>query len=101
MTNVDPEFSHIYAEKAAAAFAAGFERAQMNVWIMRGWGMAVDRLARADQHDKGRLADLEDAYRAALGEHRGGEHDLFEWYRAARNAGEPEWIDVPPVRDVY
>ncbi|NND03793.1 MAG: hypothetical protein HKN91_13505, partial [Acidimicrobiia bacterium] len=43
MTQVDPDFSHIYAAKAAQAFAAGFERAQMNVWVMRGWGIAVDR----------------------------------------------------------
>ena len=101
MTNVDPEYSHIYAEKAAAAFADGFERAQMNIWIMRGWGIAIDRLARADQHDAAKLADLESAYRAALGVHRGGQHELFDWYAEIRRAREPEWIDVPPVRDVY
>lgn len=101
MTNVDPEFSHVYSEKAAAAFAAGFERAQMNVWIMRGWGLAIDRMARAVQHDRAKLADLESAYRMALGEHRGGQHDLFEWYAEVRRASQPQWIDAPPVRDVY
>ena len=101
MTNVDPEFSHIYAEKAAVAFAAGFERAQMNVWIMRGWGLALDRFARADHHDRKRFGELEAEFRAALARHRDGQHDLFDWYAAIRRADQPEWIDVPPVRDVY
>ncbi len=101
MARVDPEFSHIYADKAAAAFAAGFERARMNVWIMRGWGLAIDRLSRAAGHDRARLAELDSAYRIALGEHRSGQHDLFDWYRSVRNSREPTWIDVPQIRDVY
>lgn len=101
MTRVDPEFAHIYAEKAAVAFAAGFGRAQQNVWVMRGWGLALDRMARAADHDPGRLSELEAEYRVALGQHRGGQHDLFDWYAGVRAAGEPAWVDVPPLRDVY
>ena len=101
MTRVDPEFTHVFAEKAAIALAAGFERAQMNVWIMRGWGLAIDRLARSDQHDPAKLTELEGAYRSALGQHRSGQHDLFDWYAGVRRASEPQWIDVPPLRDAY
>lgn len=101
MTNVDPDFGHIYAEKAGVAFSGGFERAQMNVWVMRGWGLAVDRMARSPEHDPSKLAEMEGAYRAALAVHRGGQHDLFDWYAEVRRSSEPVWIDVPPTRDVY
>lgn len=101
MARVDPDFAHIYGEKAAVALAAGFERAQQNVWVMRGWGLAIDRMARAAGHDPARLADLEAEYRSALGQHRSGQHDLFDWYAAARAAAEPVWVEVPPLRDVY
>ncbi len=100
MTRVDPDYAHIYAEKAGVAFAAAFQRAQMNVWTMRGWGLAVDRMARSAAHDTGKLADLESAYRAALGQHRGGQHDLFDWFSEIRRAADPVWIDVPPLRDL-
>ena len=73
----------------------------MNVWIMRGWGLAIDRMARAAEHDPAKLAGHEAAYRDALGQHRGGQHDLFDWYAGIRRASEPTWLDVPTLRDVY
>ncbi len=101
MTRVDPDYAATYAEKAAAAFSAGFERAKQNVWVLRGWGLAIDRYARSGQAEAARLADLESQYRRALAEHRGGQHDLFDWYSQARRAADPLWIEVPPLRDVY
>ena len=101
MTRVDPDYAHVYAEKAVAALAAGFERVQQNVWVLRGWAVAVDRYARSPMADAGKLAEFESAYRAALERHRGGQHDLFEWYAQVRSATEPTWVEVPPLRDVY
>lgn len=101
MTNVDPDFSHIYGEKAAIALAAGHERVKQNVWILRGWGVALDRLARSPQNDPAKLAEFEARYRTALNEHRGGQHDLFDWYSSIRRETVPVWVDVPPLRDVY
>lgn len=101
MTRVDPEFAAVYAEKAARSLAAGFARVQQNVWVLRGWGIAIDRMARDVAHDPAKLTDLEGDYRAALGQHRGGQHDLFEWYSEIRRAHEPAWVAVPPLRDVY
>ncbi len=101
MTRVDPEWAGPYATKAIVAFAAGFDRVKQNVWLMRGWGLAVDRYARSPESDAATLADFEAAYRAALGEHRGGQHDLFDWYSQARRADDPLWLDVPALRDAY
>jgi len=101
MTRVDPDYAGVYAHKAAMAFAGGFERAQQNVWVLRGCGLAVDRLARAPQPDRALLDELEADYRRALGQHRGGQHDLFDWYAQVRSATEPMWVEVPPLRDVY
>jgi len=101
MTRVDPDYTHIYAVKAATAFAAGFGRANQNVWVLRGWGLAVDRYARSPSADAKELARLETDFRAALREHRGGQHDLIDWFSQVRSAVEPAWVDVPPLRDVY
>ncbi len=101
MTERDPEWAGTYAIKAAGALAAGSGRAPQNVWVLRGWGIAIDRYARSPQLDPSQLAALEADYTAALNEHRGGQHDLFDWYRQVRSASEPGWIDVPPIRDVY
>ena len=68
---------------------------------MRGWGLAIDRLAREPQPDRALIDELESDYRRALGQHRGGQHDLFDWYAQVRSASEPMWVDVPPLRDVY
>ena len=101
MTRADPEWAGTYAVKAIAGFIAGFDRVQQNVWLMRGWGLAIDRYARAPEPDAAMLAYLETDYRAALAAHRGGQHDLFEWYSDVRRAAEPAGVDVPPLRDVY
>jgi len=101
MTRADPEWAGTYAIKAIAGFIAGFERVKQNVWLMRGWGLAIDRYARSPEPDSSVLAGLEADYRAALREHRGGQHDLFEWYSSMRRAAEPMWVDVPPLRDTY
>ena len=101
MIRVDPEWAATYATKAIAVFTAGFDWVKQNVWLMRGWGLAVDRYARAPDADAAQLAELDAAYRAALNEHRGGQHELFGWYSQVRRADEPLWIDVPPLRDVY
>jgi hypothetical protein len=101
MTRVDPEYSAVHAHKAAMAFAGGFQRAQQNVWVLRGWGLAIDRFARAPHTDPTLLSELEADYRHALGQHRGGQHELFAWYGQVRSASEPMRIDVPPLRDVY
>ena len=73
MTRVDLEYSAVYAQKAAMAFAGGFQRAQQNVWVLRGWGLAIDRFARAPHTDPMLLGELETDYRHALGQHRGGQ----------------------------
>lgn len=101
MTRVDPEWAGTYAVKAVAGFVAGFERVKQNVWLMRGWGLAIDRYARSPEPDNALLGAFEADYRAALGEHRGGSHDLFDWYSGVRRSAEPLWVDVPPLRDVY
>jgi hypothetical protein len=101
MTRVDPEWAGTYAIKSLAGFIAGFDRVKQNVWVMRGWGLAIDRYARSSDSDAAVLADLEADYRGALGEHRGGQHDLFGWYSEVRRAAEPVWVDVPPLRDAY
>ncbi|MCP3975899.1 MAG: hypothetical protein GY720_15570 [bacterium] len=101
MTEKDPEWASTYAVKAAAALSAGFARAPQNVWVLRGWGVAIDRYARSVRSDQAQLAALEADYTAALNEHRGGQHDLFDWYRQVRAASRPMWVDVPPIRDVY
>lgn len=101
MTRADPEWAGTYAIKAIAGFIAGFDRVKQNVWLMRGWGVAIDRYARSPAPDSTVLAGLEADYRAALREHRGGRHDLFEWYSDVRRAAEPMWVDVPPLRDSY
>ena len=101
MTRADPEWAGTYAIKAVAGFIAGFDRVKQNVWLMRGWGLAIDRYARSPEPDAAVLVDLEADYRAALREHRGGQHELFEWYSDVRRSAEPVWLDVPPLRDTY
>ena len=101
MTRVDPDYSATYGEKAAMAFAAGHARVQQNVWVLRGWGLAIDRVARSAEADEAKVSELEAEYRGALGRHRGGQHDLFDWYGGVRAAAELVWIDVPTLRDVY
>jgi hypothetical protein len=100
MTRVDPEWAGIYAVKAIAGFIAGFDRIKQNVFVVRGWGLAVDRYARSPEADAALLADFEADYRGALVEHRDGRHDLFGWYDGVRRAATPAWVDVPALRDV-
>jgi len=101
MSRVDPEWAGTYAIKAAAAFSAGFGRAHQNVWVLRGWGLAIDQYARSPQPDQTELDRMQSEYEASLRIHRGGQHDLFEWFATVRRATDPTWVDVPMLRDVY
>ena len=97
MCDVDPEFAATYAPKAVDAFAAGFARVPQNVWVLRGWGLALDRLARSADPDPDDIAAGESSFRDALRAHRSGEHDLSSWYSQIRSAATPVWLDVPPI----
>ena len=97
MCDVDPDFASAYAVKAADALSAGFARVPQNVWVLRGWGLALDRLARSPDPDPDVLASGEADYREALRVHRNGDHDLAIWYDRIRSAATPVWIDVPAI----
>ncbi|MDJ0664153.1 MAG: hypothetical protein QNJ75_06305 [Acidimicrobiia bacterium] len=96
------------AEQAAAAyldasevFLKGFRVSPQNLFILRGWGIAIDGLARTVGDRAEPVLAAEEGYRLALAEHRGGDHELHEWYAGVRAADEPVRIPMPPVRDRF
>jgi tetratricopeptide (TPR) repeat protein len=82
---------------AAATFARGHEVSPPNLFVLRGWGSAVDGLLRTNAPD----ADNDEAsYLAAIGNHPLAGDDLRDWYLRIRTADEMQRVPVPQVRDV-
>lgn len=95
-------------DKAAAAyldasdvFLKGFRVSPQNLFILRGWGIAVDGLARILGDRAEVVIAAEEGYRLALAEHRGGDHELHQWFAGIRSAEEPPRMPMPAVRDRY
>jgi hypothetical protein len=95
-------------DKAAAAyldasevFLKGFRVSPQNLFILRGWGLAIDGLARVLGDDADSVLAAEEGYRLALAEHRSGDHELHQWYAEIREADEPVRMPMPAVRDRY
>ena len=86
---------------AAEVFLKGFRVSPQNLFILRGWGLAIDGLARLIGETTQPVRAAEDAYRLALAEHRGGDHELHAWYAEIRAADEPVQMPMPAVRDLY
>ena len=86
---------------AAEVFLKGFRVSPQNLFILRGWGLAIDGLARQIGETAEPVLAAEDSYRLALAEHRGGDHELHAWYAEIRAADEPARMAMPAVRDLY
>ena len=86
---------------AAEVFLKGFRVSPQNLFILRGWGIAIDGLARILGERAAPVVAAEDGYRLALAEHRGGDHELHQWYAGVRAAAEPVRMPMPAVRDRY
>ncbi len=86
---------------AAEVFLKGFRVSPQNLFILRGWGIALDGLARVMGDRAETVVAAEDGYRLALAEHRGGDHELHQWYAGIRAADEPVRMPMPAVRDRY
>lgn len=86
--------------EAATVFSDGFRVHPQNLYILRGWGLAVDGAVRLSGDDAAPVRDAEEAYRLALAEHRGGDHELHAWYAGVRAADEPLRIAMPALRDL-
>lgn len=100
--------SRLEGEKAAAAyldasdvFLEGFRVNPQNLFILRGWGLAIDGLARVLGERAVPVTTAEDGYRLALAEHRSGDHELHQWYAEIRAADHPVRMPMPVVRDRY
>jgi hypothetical protein len=85
---------------ACEVFLKGFRVNPHNLFILRGWGLAVDGVARILGDKAPPVVAAEDSYRLALAEHRGGDHELHEWFATVRGADEPPRIPMPAVRDI-
>ncbi len=86
---------------ASEVFLKGFRVSPQNLFILRGWGLAIDGMARVVGDDAAPVHAAEEGYRLALAEHRGGDHELHAWYAGIRAAEKPERIAMPAVRDLY
>jgi hypothetical protein len=86
---------------AAAALSEGFAVNSHNLFVLRGWGLAIDGLARTVGDRDPRVGAAEESYRLALGEHRGGDHELHAWFAGIRAADEPLQVPMPVVRDRF
>ena len=86
---------------ACTAFDEGFAVNSHNLFILRGWGLAVDGLARTLGDREPRVSAAEDRFRQALAEHRGGDHELHRWFAEIRESVEPIRMPMPPVRDRF
>jgi hypothetical protein len=86
---------------AAEAFGEGFGVNSHNLFVLRGWGLAVDGLARTLGERAEPTTTAEERYQMALAEHRAGDHELYGWYAGVRASAEPVRIPMPPVRDRY
>lgn len=86
---------------AAEVFLKGFRVSPQNLFILKGWGLSIDGLARILGETAAPVRAAEDGYGLALAEHRGGDHELHDWYRSVRAADVPVRIPMPAVRDLY
>jgi hypothetical protein len=86
---------------ASEVFLKGFRVSPQNLFILRGWGLALDGMARILGGRSPVVDAAEQGYRLALAEHRGGDHELHAWYAGIREADEPERIPMPALRDLY
>jgi tetratricopeptide (TPR) repeat protein len=86
-------------DAAAGAFSAGFAVSPQNLHILRGWGLAIDGMARAGEETNSH-AEWEARYQAALAQHRGGDHELYAWFAAVRGSADPVRLAMPPLRDI-
>ena len=86
---------------ASEVFLKGFRANSHNLFILKGWGLAIDGLARIVGDRSAPVIAAEDGYRLALAEHRGGDHELHQWYAGIRAADEPVRMPMPAVRDRY
>jgi hypothetical protein len=86
---------------AAEVFLKGFRVSPQNLFILRGWGLAIDGMARQLGDRAPPVVAAEEGYRLALAEHRGGDHELHEWFAGVRASDEPPRMPMPAVRDLY
>jgi hypothetical protein len=86
---------------ASDVFLKGFRASPQNLFILRGWGLAIDGLGRTLGDRAAPVVATEEGYRLALAEHRGGDHELHDWFATVRGADEPVRIPMPAVRDRY
>ncbi len=86
---------------ASEVFLKGFRVNPHNLFILRGWGLAVDGLSRILGDRAAPVAAAEEGYRLALAEHRGGDHELHDWFAKILSADEPVRIPMPAVRDRF
>ncbi len=86
---------------ASEVFLMGFRVSPQNLFILRGWGLAIDGLARILGDSAATVEAAEEGYRLALAEHRGGDHELHRWFADIRAAEEPTRMPMPAVRDRY
>jgi hypothetical protein len=86
---------------AIAALREGFAVNSHNLFVLRGWGLAIDGLARTVGEKDRRVVSAEESYRLALAEHRGGDHELHDWFAGIRAADEPLRMPMPAVRDRF
>ena len=86
---------------AAEVFLKGFRVSPQNLFILRGWGLAIDGMARLMGESAAPVRAAEDSYRLALAEHRSGDHELHDWYAGVRASHEAPRIPMPALRDIY
>ena len=86
---------------ACEVFLKGFRASPQNLFILKGWGLAIDGLARNLGDRAEPVVAAEDGYRLALAEHRAGDHELHAWFAGVRAADEPVRISMPPIRDRF
>lgn len=86
---------------ASEVFLKGFRVSPQNLFILRGWGLAIDGLGRTLGDTAAPVVAAEEGYRLALAEHRGGDHELHAWFAGIRSADEQTKIPMPAVRDRF
>lgn len=86
---------------ASEVFLKGFRVSPQNLFILRGWGLAIDGLARNIGDTAPPVVAAEEGYRLALAEHRAGDHELHDWFAGIRTAAEPVRIKMPAIRDRF
>ena len=94
-TSGDPA-TRVYGA-AADTFSTAHDVSPPNLFVLRGWGSAVDGLFRSGATD---AATREANYLATVAAHPVAADDLREWYLRIRSADELQRVPVPPLRDV-